>query len=203
MKRMPFKRPTEDYDRRLLELDERLCGLIGERKRIAGTEPGFPPAADLSAWAKASDLQEDYVNALFSFLMTDDEDYRPAIEPEGYRRMLVMSQSVVAGDTVFTLSAIRQYENASVITLLGDDEPVPSELPWGERDRWFRCELHIEGPHRVRFDGGGSSNHSLMWRYVVTPALPDEAPGQRLVFRPYRFKRGEGPAKGEEIAFIR
>ncbi|QJC53586.1 hypothetical protein HGI30_19980 [Paenibacillus albicereus] len=204
MRRMLFERPTEDYDRRLLELDARLCGLIGERKRIAGAQPGFPPAEDLSAWAEANDVQEDYLNALFAFLRTDDEAFRPVIEPEGYRRMIVLGQTVVKGETVYTLSSIRQFGNASVISLVGDDDPVPLKAcPPGERDGWFHGELRVEGPYRVRFEGGGSSGHSMMWRYVVTPALPDEAPGQRFLFRPRRPGSGEAAATVEEIVFTR
>ncbi|MNO43781.1 hypothetical protein D3C76_340100 [compost metagenome] len=42
MKRMPFIRPTEHCDQQIMEIDERICALIKQRKECSDNNPGFP-----------------------------------------------------------------------------------------------------------------------------------------------------------------
>lgn len=42
MRRMPFERPTEYYDEKLLPIDEELCSLLQQRKQVSHNNPGYP-----------------------------------------------------------------------------------------------------------------------------------------------------------------
>lgn len=195
MKRMPFQRPTEYYDRRLLERDEQLCSLLQERRLKSEGNPGFPPSEQIKDWAEKYGFYEDYLNSFFSFLLNGDKDYRPVIEPRGYRRCLLAGKSVEHEDAIFSVTAIRQYANASVVSLHID---WASEEAWADESplrRHVHYDLLLESPYEAWFDGGSGSGRQQSCSYVVTPSLPDDLEGVKLVFRPSDRFRQEGSDK--------
>lgn len=68
MKRMPFERPTEHYDKRISSIDEQICALLKRRKDISDSNPGFPSNEYISSWAGKYDLYEDLLNSILKFL---------------------------------------------------------------------------------------------------------------------------------------
>ncbi|WP_156410953.1 hypothetical protein [Paenibacillus sp. Soil787] len=72
MKRMPFERPTDHYDKRISNIDEQICDLIRQRKDISDNNPGFPPFEYISNWATTFELYEDFLKAVFGAGLATD-----------------------------------------------------------------------------------------------------------------------------------
>lgn len=85
MKRMPFERPTEHYDEKIKQIDEKICELINQRKEMSNNNPGYPPFEYISNWARKFDLYEDLLKSVFSSLW-NEKIYMPFVEPEQFRR---------------------------------------------------------------------------------------------------------------------
>ncbi|WP_230593812.1 hypothetical protein [Lysinibacillus sphaericus] len=52
--------------------------------------------------------------------MRREKYYNPKVEPTGFRHYIPVLQTVEKGGRLYTLSYIRQYENASIVQLLVD-----------------------------------------------------------------------------------
>ncbi|TDK61809.1 hypothetical protein E2K98_13070 [Bacillus salipaludis] len=194
MKRMPFERPTEHYDERLIPIDEQICSLLKQRKDISNNNPGFPPLEDISKWAEKFDLYEDLLRSIFGVLENDDH-FRPQVEPTDFKKYLPVSKSVEKEQCLYSVTFIRQYANASVINFNIDWEP--EEEP--SRDRFHRhsfWELSLGEEYDCRITGGGGNNGHMNYNFIVSPPLPDEISGLDLVFR-----ENQTPFKGKPTGF--
>lgn len=81
----------------------------------------------------------------------------------------------------YTLTSIRQYSNASVITLSMDWD-ITSELYTNKPNHF---ELYIDKSYDCRMTSGGSSSGHAAYNYVVFPPLPDDISGITLVFKEF------------------
>jgi hypothetical protein len=195
MKRMPFERPTDYYDERLIKIDEQICSLLKQRKDISNNNPGFPSDEVISNWALKYDLYEDYLRSLFGSMRIDDL-FKPRIEPTGFRKNLSILKSIEKGDRVYSVTVIRQYENASVIQL---------HIDWdGEKDlpmdfhHHNNFELFLGEQYDCRQDRAGGSTGHFTYNFIVSPTLPDDISKTELVFREYSDHFKEKPT-GLEI----
>jgi hypothetical protein len=180
MKRMPFERPTEYYDERLFPIDEQICELLKQRKEISSNNPGYPPFENIEKWAISFDLFEDYLKSVFHVLR-NEELYRPTVEPSGFQKHVPILKSVERDEFFYTLIAMRQFSNASVITFNIDWDVRSDDSQKSNRPKHF--ELYLgESYHCHTESGGGSSGH-FSFNYVVSPALPDDISGMKFVFR--------------------
>ena len=127
MKRMPFERPTDHYDERILSIDEQICALLKERKDVSNNNPGFPPTEQIAEWAKKYDQYEDVLNSIFSTLRMEEE-FKPRVEPENFIKHLPILKSVEKNDRLYTITFIRQFENASVVQLNIDWEEKTEDI---------------------------------------------------------------------------
>lgn len=182
MKRMPFQRPTEHYNELLLSIDEKICSLLKERRELSNNHPGFPPEDVISNWAKKYGLYEDYLNALFGTLRME-EYFRPRVEPTGFRKHLLMGKSVEIEGIVYSITAIRQFENASVVQLHVDwHEEVEDPRERHRQHHHQNFELMLGDKYDCRQEGGGGSTGHFTYRFIVSPPLPDDVSGLKLVF---------------------
>lgn len=183
MKRLPFERPTNYYDERLLSIDEQICSLIKQRKEISNNNPGFPPPEYISNWAKSFDLYEDLLNSLFGSLI-NDEHFRPYVEPKGFIKHLPVLKAVEKGEYVYSVTFFRQYENASVVYLNIDWDETADSL----EDRHFHnyLDLFLGESYDCRMGGGGGSTGHYTHTYIVSPPLPDDLSGLDFIFREYK-----------------
>jgi hypothetical protein len=181
MKRMPFERPTDYYDENLFVIDEKICELVKRRKDVSANNPGFPPFESISQWAEQFDLYEDFLKSLFASLR-NEEEFRPLIEPRSFRKHLSVLKSSQDGNRFFTVTSIRQYENASVVQLNVD---CPEEDDPTNRQTHTFFGLSISDGYDCRIDGGGGSKGHFSYNFVVSPALPDAPSGIDLVFKEY------------------
>lgn len=190
MKRMPFERPTEHYDEHLITIDEQICALLKQRKDLSGNNPGFPPFEYISQWATTFELYDDYLKAIFGTFMSE-EHYKPMVDPTGFRKHIPVLKSVVKGTFFYTLNSIRQYANASVITISMDWD-MTNELPSSlYKHSYF--ELYVGEQYDCRMTNGSSCSGHSSYNYVISPPLPDDISGMELVFKEFSkpFKNNE------------
>ncbi|MFJ7685235.1 hypothetical protein [Peribacillus butanolivorans] len=196
MKRMPFEPPTDHYDEKVFSIDEQLCALLKQRKEISNNDPGFPPHKNISNWAKRFGLYEDLLNSVFGTLR-NDEEFRPRVEPKDFRRHLPILKSVDKGEYIYTVTFIRQYQNASVVHLNIDWDST-KDSP-GNRHQHNFFELFLGEQYDCRLDTGHGSTGQFVHSFIVFPPLPDDISGLNLVFREYSVPFGDKPT-GLEIS---
>lgn len=179
MKRLPFKRPTEYYDERASQIDEQICALLNQRRIATNKNPGFPPLEYISKWARAHDLLEEFLYAVFGVLHNEDQ-FRTLVEPVGFRKHVQVLKSIEREQYLYSVPFIRQYTNASVVNLNIDWDPT-NDGP-GERPKHKSFKLDIGAQYDCRMgSGSGSTGHSS-FNFIVTPPLPDDISGLKLVF---------------------
>lgn len=197
MKRMNFERPTEHYDERLVPIDEQICDLLKQRKNISNRNPGYPPFEYIERWANTNGLYEDYVKAVFGTLRSE-ELYKPMVEPNGFRMHIPVLQSMECGGVLYTVTSVRQYTNASVITLTADWDVTIDSSTVSNKPRHF--DLQIEGNYDCRKESGGGTTGHSSYNFIVHPPLPDELSGVEFRFIEYRRPFKTQPT-GLEIRF--
>ena len=175
------------YDQQLLTIDDQLCKLLKQRKELSNNNPGVPPVESISKWAEKYGVYEDLLNSLF-WLLRNEESFRPKVEPINFRRHLPVMKAVEKGDRLYSITFIRQFDNASVVYLTIDWD-APNNLDHLEEIRSSRYEgafhLYINENYDCRSTGGrGAGGHSTQ-KFVISPPLPDDLTGLNLVFTEY------------------
>lgn len=195
MKRKP--RPTDHYDENLIHIDEHICALLKLRKGLSNN-PGIPSDDVISKWALKYELYEDFLYQLFG-TMKYENLFKSRIEPTGFRKNLSVLKSVEVGERIYTVTVIKQYENASVIQLHIDwDEPDDSSIDLISKCRNSNFELFISEEYDCRKGRAGGRQGYYSYSFIVTPPLPDEISGFDFVFKEYNDNLKEKPT-GLEI----
>lgn len=183
MERMPFRRPTEHYDEGIKDIDEKICELINKRKEISKDNPGYPPFEYISSWAEKFNLYEDFLKSLFGSLM-NEKMYKPSIEPENFRKNLPVLKCTEADNRLFSVTCVCQYSNASVVNFNADWDGTSESLESSSR-RHTTFKMFIDDQYDCRMlNGTGGSGH-FHYKFVVSPALPDDLSGIEVVFKEY------------------
>lgn len=184
MKRMPFKRPTTHYDETIKQIDEKICELINQRKKMSNNNPGYPPFKYISNWAEKFDLYEDLLKSVFSSLW-NEKIYIPLIEPRGFLRNLPVLKSIEIENRLFSVISIRQYSNSSIVNFNIDLDNTSGSSEHQPRHTNF--ELFISEQYDCRMlDGCGGEGH-FHYNFIVSPPLPDNLSGIELIFKEYNL----------------
>ena len=199
MKRMIFERPTNHYDESIHLVDEQLCELLKKRKVTSSNNPGFPPLEYISDWAKKYELHEDLLKSLFGILL-NEEHFRPMVEPNGYRMHLPVLKSFEKDNRFFSVTYIRQYDNASVVNF-NIDWDASNDPPIDRPHRSF-FKLFIGQQYDCRMAGGSGSTGHFTNDYIVSPPLPDNISGLDLAFREYNTPSLTKPTDFEFVIHI-
>lgn len=187
MKRVPFEPPTEHYDERIEAIDEQICELINQRKDHSNNNPGFPTKQLISHWSKKYGFNEDFLNGVFAHFL-NEEIFRPVVEPKGFLKNIPILKSFEKDDVFYSVTFVRQYENASVVHFNIDREDSDDEVPRRIREP-ILFDLSIEGKeadYNCRNEGGGGSGGHESYTFIVSPALPDDLSKIKLVFKKYK-----------------
>lgn len=202
MRRVSFQRPTEHYDERLIPIDEQICALLKQRKELSNADPGFPPFEYVARWAAANGLYEDYLKSVFGAFMSE-EHFRPRVEPSGFKKHIPVLRTAADpnGAYFYTVTSVRQYGNASVLTFTADwDVLLGEEDVRSRRPPHFELSIGGREDYDCRFEGGGSTSGHSAFNYVVAPALPDDLSGMAFVFRAYDNRLKHRPSgSGDEV----
>lgn len=178
-------------------IDEQICKLLKQRKEISCNNPGYPKFEYIEKWANSFDLYDDYLKSVFHVLR-NEEHYKPIVEPLGFRKHVPILEAKEHEEFLYTLTSMRQYSNASVITFNIDWDVMSDHSLHSNKTRHF--DLHLGGIYSCRMDSGGGSSGHFSFNYVVSPALPDDISGMGFV-----FKESNTPLKdkstGYEIIF--
>lgn len=184
MKRMPFEPPIEHYDEQIEAIDEQICNLIKQRKELSNNNPGFPTKQLITNWAKKYNFYEDFLNSVFADFLNEDI-YKPVVEPKGFLKNIPILKSFEKDDIFYSVTFVRQFENASVVHFNIDREDTEDEMPRRFREPIF-FDLSIEGKdadYDCRNEGGGGSGGHESYTFIVSPALPDDISKYKLVFK--------------------
>lgn len=183
MKRMPFEPPTEHYDERIEAIDEQICELIKRRKDLSSQNPGFPTKQHITNWAKKYHFYEDFLNSVFADFLLEDI-YKPIVEPFGFLKNIPILKSFEKEGVFYSVTFMRQYENASVVHFTIDkDDSDDENLRFREP---ILFDLTIEGieiDYDCRNEGGGGSGGHESYTFIVSPALPDDISNYKFVFK--------------------
>lgn len=177
MRRMKFTPPTNDYNEEIKNIDEKICELIDKRKKISNNNPGFPNMEYIINWAKMYNIHEDLLSSIFSMLYHENE-YIPIIEPEKFRKNISILKSVEKDNKILSVTSMQQYNNASIINI---------SIEWnfsGEGDYLnINSEIYISEKYNCRMDSGSGGDGHKYYRFIVTPALPDNVSGIDLIYK--------------------
>lgn len=193
-----YTRPTSHYDSRVERIDEELCRLIQQRRILSENNPGFPTDERIAEWSLKYGIYEDLLKSLFGSLWHED-NFKPVVEPKGYLGQLKIMKAVESGDRLYSILSIRQYENASVVNLSIDwNDPEESMRPHPNPEHH---ELTINDRYDCRMVQGSGGNGHQHYRFVVSPALPEDPTGMVFTLKQFTLPRSEDSA-GEEITIV-
>jgi len=180
-------------DSRLVTIDEQICTLLQQRKEQAALTPGLPSDDTISKWAQQYGFDDTFL-ALFFQLIKSEKYYTSKVEPSGFRHYIPVLKTVEKGERLYTVSYVRQYDNASVVQLLIDwDEQQEPQLTIQQKLERKHFGLYIDASYECRSKGTGGSNGHESSTYVVTPPLPDDLRGLHFVFTEYEDAFEEKP----------
>lgn len=183
MKQMPFEPPTEHYDRQIESIDEHICKLIQQRNELSNHNPGFPKKDLITKWSKKYNFYEDFLNSIFSHFLNEDL-YKPVVEPQGFLRNIPVLKSFEKEGVFYTVTFVRQFENASVVHLTFDKEDLGIEHRRFEEHSFFDLSIEGEGAiYECRNNYGGSSGTHHSFTYTVSPALPNDLTNIKFLFK--------------------
>ncbi|MGG0644620.1 hypothetical protein ABE021_11840 [Sporosarcina gallistercoris] len=189
MEKIPFERPKNFYDEHLYPIDEQICALLKQRKDLSNNNPGYPSDEMIANLADKYELYEDFLSSIFGTLKMEDL-FKPRVEPIGFRKHLPVLQSVEKDERLYSVTFIRQFENASVVNLNIDWDGTndhPHEL---DHDNF---ELSVGESYDCRMESGGGSTGYYHYNYIVSPPLPDDFSGIDLTFKEYKDHFKEKP----------
>ncbi|MBS4207283.1 chorismate mutase [Bacillus sp. FJAT-50079] len=188
MMRMPFEPPTTHYDERITAIDEQICHLIKQRKELSNDNPGFPSKQLIKKWAKKYGFYEEFLNSIFADFL-NEELYKPMVEPKGFLKNVPILRSFEKEDTFFSVTFVRQFENASVVHLNIDRNTHDEMINWPPQEhRYFELSIEREGmEYDCRNAGGSGSGGHESYSFVVSPALSDDLSTYKLNFKEYKM----------------
>lgn len=182
MKRLKYVRPTTYYDEKVFQIDEDICELLKKRKEISHNNPGYPPFEYIDRWAEKYGLYENQLKSIFGSLL-NVEAYRPIIEPKEFKKNLPVIKYVEEENRIFSVVFISQYSNTSVVNFNIDAIKRDNIIDRTKGHNHF--ELYIGEEYYCRSLNGGGSDSHITYNFVVSPALPDDFCGIKLIFKEY------------------
>jgi len=175
----------EQYDSRLEKIDEQICGLINKRKSIA-SKSSFPSPQLITTWSTKYDLYEDFLDGLFHHLLHEDL-FKPYPDPKGFRKNIPILKSYERDNLFFTVTFVRQYENASIVNLTLDKEPLEENAKILHEFTFLELSIENNGvEYDCRDIGGGGSDGHMSHTYTVSPPLPDDMSAVKFLFKEYK-----------------
>lgn len=189
--------PIVEYDETLFSIDEQICALLKQRKDISTNNPSFPSDDIMSNLALKYDLYEDYLSAIFGTIKMADF-FITRVEPKGFKGHMPVLKSVEIDERFYSITYIRQYENASVVHLNVDWDAEDYSATAFQHNH-SSLELYISEEYDCRATGAGGSQGRYSHDFVVSPPLPDDTSGLEFVFKEYESLMKEKPTGLEVI----
>lgn len=167
MRFMPFHPPTDHYDERLKDLDEKISALVAERHAISDGNPGFPRPAYLNDWADKYGTPLSLLQTLFMMLHRPP-DFRERVQPDQFLRFAPVMAAQQHNDILVTVPYIRQHNNSSLVTVELEGVGL-----YGTSFQHLDVKLSINGYDTMSHNGqshDGYASHT----FIVTPPIPDD-----------------------------
>lgn len=169
------------YNESIRSIDERLLGLIRERKAAAGGKPWFPPKELLEEWSVQYGMKTHEIGMLLHSL---NAGTRPELPDEAGELLTVLPimKRAAADGYEYTITHAMQHEKASIVS-------VEVRTAYERQDRQllptFMLEITAEEPYAVsRHTAYGSSGRASA-EFQVSPRLPERVEEIRFSLIPY------------------
>ncbi|WP_338780607.1 hypothetical protein [Metabacillus sp. FJAT-52054] len=138
----------------------------------------------IAGWGEKYGIPKDLLLTVFQALSME-ELYETKVEPKNFLKHVPVLKSIEVEGRLYTLTFIRQFENASVIHLHVDwNETVELETIHTRVNR-FKFKLRAGDKYNCQSDGAGGGTGRVTHRFIVSPALPDDVTGFSFVFEEY------------------
>ncbi len=185
---MQFEPPTDHYDERIAATDEQIYKLIKQRKEISCNNPGFPTKRYITEFSKKYKFDENFLNYIFVNLLNEDL-YKPIVEPKNFLKNTPILKAFEKDDIFYSVTFIRQFENASVVHLNINSNFTGDVSDWNHsEDSHFELSIKSEDTQfECRNEGGGGTLGNETYSFIVSPALPDDVSKYKLVFKEYKM----------------
>ncbi len=167
MRIMPFRPPTEHYDERLRDIDEKISALVSERYAISEDNPGFPRTEYLNDWAQRYGMSVRLLQHLFAFLHRRPE-FREPVNPDQFLRFVPVMAAKQQDGILVMIPYIRQYNNCSVVVV----ELEGAGLDGGIFHH-LEVNLSLDGYEPTAHTGQSDASHASR-NFIVTPPIPDD-----------------------------
>ncbi|GGH71500.1 hypothetical protein GCM10007362_08680 [Saccharibacillus endophyticus] len=195
-----FERKDVYYNEKLQPVDEKICGLLKQRKELAEGNPGHPLKVLVKEWAEKYGFYEEYLHTVFSTLNLEDM-YKPRVKPNEFRCQIPVMRSAEQDGVFYSVVAMRQYDNASVVVLSADWEEE-FDLHHSERThREFTLEIGGDQEYDCRMQIGSGTTGKMSYNYIISPALPDHLAEIEFRVRAYIGVGKENPV-GPEFVLV-
>ncbi|EOO18238.1 hypothetical protein IGA_02257 [Bacillus cereus HuA3-9] len=113
--------------------------------------------------------------------MMDEDEFKPRVEATKFKKHIPVLKTYEHKGTVYTVTFIRQYSNASVIYLYKEWDSKNKTL--NEKNTHSLVELSINTTYDCWAEGWTGTDGHVSYQFVVSPALPDNLSGIRLRFK--------------------
>lgn len=192
----------EYYNEKLKFVDEEICKLMKQRKELSNGNPGIPSSKYIADWAQDYELYEEQLVSLFS-LLEQDEHFKPEVIPVNFQKNILVTKAVEHGDIVISIPFIKQYENASVVSI--NIHWVINEIDKSHMWNYLQpfdfdifWELYVGNQFECRTNGGGGTDEQYNYNIVISPALPDDLSNITFTFKEYKRPFRKNPT-GREL----
>ncbi|SDQ27831.1 hypothetical protein LHA31_08290 [Carnobacterium viridans] len=176
----PIERTNSYYNESLLSIDKKICNLLNQRKVVQGKNIFFPPDEVVSCFAEEYDLQEEYLQSIFT-TMAMEASLKPMVVPVEFKKYVPVLKMYENNGVIYTVTFIRQYANASVLYLDTDWEEAKENSEDNYNPDLF--ELSINDIYDCRSEVGGGTTGHMSQNYIISPSLPDDVSGIELIFK--------------------
>ncbi|CAH1214708.1 hypothetical protein PAECIP111892_04065 [Paenibacillus auburnensis] len=161
-----------DYNDEAKRIDEKILGLVKQRRILAGGQRFFPDQETVEKWAAQFEMAKDQVNSLLHNLNDVLPMRQIRDDPGRLLGVLPIMKRTVSEDCEFILSHAMQHENASIVTL----EVKYQKENAGNIHLRPALQLIILGGEEyiIRRTSGRGGGERFEMRFRVEPALPDD-----------------------------
>lgn len=188
----PAEGLTEQYNEQLFSIDKKICELLNQRKEISKNNSILPSDKVISSLVDEYGFQKEYLQAFFTTMEMEDS-FKPIVEPIEFKKYLPVLKSFEHEGFMYTVTFIRQYANASVLYLYSDWDDTKDTVDVNRIPDFF--DLFIDDTYDCRSELSSGTTGHMSYSYIISPALPDDITGIKLLFKESGGSFTENPTK--------
>ncbi|WP_223068576.1 hypothetical protein [Paenibacillus caui] len=162
-----------EYSDEARALDEQLLSLMRQRRELSKEKPLYPGGELVEEWVDRFGISEYKIHELLRMIngpvrRMNRSDYKGEL-----RTVVPLMKTMTAGDFIFQMTHIMQYDNWSELTLnikyngtVGGRANLDPNLTLA-----VYSELET---YEVRRGGGSGGSEEITMQFIITPPVPDQ-----------------------------